>query len=258
MFDAGLVSISFRQLSPEALAVLCRKNQIHWIEWGSDVHAPYNDPQRLSEICKLQTEYDLRCSSYGTYFKLGEHDTAELSGYIRAAKTLGTNILRLWCGSRNFEEMTTAEREHIISECRKAAAIAEREHVILCMECHNRTFTNCMEGAVLLMESVNSPAFQMYWQPNQFRTQEENLAYARRIAKYTRIIHVFNWAGSNRYPLDGAADLWLRYLSCFDGTQKLLLEFMPDDRPESLSTEANTLNAICEKRRKPNESDLPM
>ena len=123
MFETGLVSISFRQLSPRQLAALCRENHLRWIEWGSDVHAPYRDIQRLSEIQELQSEYDLCCSSYGTYFKLGEHDTAELYGYIQAAKMLGTNILRLWCGSKNFEMMTAAERDFIIAESKKDIAL---------------------------------------------------------------------------------------------------------------------------------------
>lgn len=244
MFETGLVSISFRQLSPRELAALCAENQLHWIEWGSDVHAPCTNKERLSEIVALQKEYGLECSSYGTYFKLGIHDTQALWGHIEAAKTLGTNILRLWCGSKNFEDMTAEERALVISEGKKAAAIAEQGQAVLCMECHNNTFTNCLEGACTLMEAVNSPSLQMYWQPNQFRSLKENLQYAEKIAKYTKVIHVFNWEGSKKFPLAEAEETWQKYLRCFDGSQKLLLEFMPDDRPESLIAESQSLELI--------------
>ena len=58
------------------------------------------------------------------------------------------------------------------------------------------------------------------------------------------MIHVFNWEGRNKFPLGEALDLWKRYLSFFDGSQKLLLEFMPDGKPESLGAEAEALKRI--------------
>ena len=244
MFEIGLVSVSFRGLEPDRIAELCRNNGLQYIEWGSDVHAPCDKLQRLDEIVELQKSHSLSCSSYGTYFRLGVNNTEELYQYIKAAKTLGTDILRLWCGSKNYEDMTSEERDHIISESKKAAKIAEEANVTLCMECHNKTYTNCIEGAIDLMEEVNSPRIMMYWQPNQFRSIEDNLEYARRIARYTKIIHVFNWEGKNKYPLGNAESIWVKYLFCFDGTQKLLLEFMPDGDPGSLSIEAESLRRI--------------
>jgi sugar phosphate isomerase/epimerase len=244
MFDLGLVSVSFRPLEPKQIAELCRKNDLEYIEWGSDVHAPYADNNRIYEIVELQNELGIKCSSYGTYFKIGMNDASELYGYIDAAKKLGTNILRLWCGNENYTEMTADERDYIIAESKKVAKIAEECDVTLCMECHNKTFTNCLEGALELMKAVDSPNFQMYWQPNQFRTLEENLEYAEKIAKYVKVIHVFNWEGKNKYPLGESIEIWRKYLSYFDGSQKLLLEFMPDGKAESLGAETAALKEI--------------
>ena len=96
------------------------------------------------------------------------------------------------------------------------------------------------------MEAVNSPAFRMYWQPNQFNSIAENIDYANRIADYTVHIHAFKWIGSNKYPLaEGAAD-WTEYLKAFKGEHAVLLEFMPDDKPESLKQEAATLNQLAQ------------
>lgn len=244
MFDTGLVSVSFRPLEPKSIAELCKENNLKFVEWGSDIHAPCDDKEPLNVIAKIQKEYGITCSSYGTYFRIGVNDATELYGYIEAAKILGTDILRLWCGDKNYTDMTAEERKYIISESRKAAKIAEEADVTLCMECHNKTFTNCLEGALELMNAVNSNNFQMYWQPNQFRTLEENLEYADKIAKYVKVIHVFNWEGKNKYPLIEAVDIWRKYLSFFDGSQKLLLEFMPDGKPESLGAETTALKEI--------------
>lgn len=244
MHKTGLVSISFRSLTPEQILAAVQAAGLGWIEWGSDVHAPCTDTARLEEIAKLQAAANIRCASYGTYFRIGVTPAQELGGYIRAAKILGTNILRLWCGDKGSDLYTPEQREALYDECRVLAAMAEKEGVTLCMECHNNTMTDRAEAAFALMQAVNSPAFRMYYQPNQFRTVEENITYAKRLAPYTDHIHVFNWESVNRYPLGEAVALWRQYLDCFSGEHTLLLEFMPDDRVESLPAEAKALFEI--------------
>lgn len=240
----GLVSISFRPLTVEQLAAVTAEAGLSCIEWGSDVHAPYDDTARLQEIVALQQRYGLTCCSYGTYFRFGKDDVAQLPGYIHAAKTLGTNILRLWCGEKNPDEYLPEEKEKLFADCKAAATIAEGEGVILCLECHNWTYTQTKEGALELMEYVNSPAFRMYWQPNQFRTIEENIAYATLLAPYTTHIHVFQWKGKEKFPLSDGVEEWRRYLKCFEGEHALLLEFMPDNEVATLPQEAATLRKI--------------
>ena len=107
-----------------------------------------------------------------------------------------------------------------------------------------QTYTNTKESALELMQAVASKHFGMYWQPNQFRSEEENLACAKAIAPYTVNIHVFNWKEQEKYPLRKAKGIWREYLSCFEGGRNLLLEFMPDDKPESLKCEAEALKEI--------------
>ena len=88
MYQIGLVSVSFRGLSPEEIIRIAKDAGLNRIEWGSDVHAPFDDAERLSTIAACQRSAGLRCSSYGTYFVLGRDDPAVLSGYIAAAKCL--------------------------------------------------------------------------------------------------------------------------------------------------------------------------
>ena len=240
----GLVSVSFRSNSPREIFEAMRKAGLSCIEWGSDVHAPCNDLQRLEELVALQKEYGIEYSSYGTYFRIGINAIEELNAHVAAARMLGCKILRLWCGQKNYEDYTHVEKESFFEQARQIAALGEREDVIFCMECHNKTFTNCLQGALELMEATHSPHFQMYWQPNQYVDFETNLRYAKAIAPYTKVIHVFHWEEKNRYPLKDAKLPWLAYLACFDGSQRLLLEFMPDNLLESLGEESKALKAI--------------
>lgn len=246
MFEAGLVSISFRSLSFQEIIRIASEAGLRSIEWGSDVHAPYNDTERLQAVAKATEEAGLKCCSYGTYFRLGVTGLSELPAYITAAKILGTDTLRLWCGDKGYHEYGPLDKKKLISACKEAAKIAGDAGVTLCLECHNNTFTDCLAGAKEIMAAVDSEHFRMYWQPNQYRTFEENLTYAREMAKFTHHIHVFNWEGDGRFPLAEAKDTWKAYLEAMGGHHQLLLEFMPDDKPESLKTEAKALWAIME------------
>lgn len=244
MFQTGLVSISFRSLTVDEIMDLCIQNDLQNVEWGSDVHAPRDDKERLTYLASEQKRRGLLCSSYGTYFRVGIHPVEEIYGYIAAARILGTNMIRLWCGNKNYEDFTPEERENLLSDAKEIAKIGEEESVYFCMECHNKTYTNCLQGAMELMKTVNSKHFGMYWQPNQHRSFEENMAYAKAIAPYVTQIHVFNWEEKNHYPLAEAVETWRSYLSCFRGDHALLLEFMPHHLPEELPAEAEALRRI--------------
>ena len=177
-YNLGLVSVTYRNHSPEEILKTMKDAGLEFIEWGSDVHAPYKEIEKIKEISRLQKEYNITCSSYGTYFYLGESDLSELKGYINAAKLLGTNIIRLWCGRKTGEQMTKEERLEFLDICKKAEQIAKEEGAILCMECHKNTFTQNPEDSVWLMEEINSPFFRMYWQPFQWSGKEGNIKNA--------------------------------------------------------------------------------
>jgi sugar phosphate isomerase/epimerase len=221
-----------------------KEADLSFIEWGSDIHAPFDDTEKLYEIAEMQREYSVKCSSYGTYFRLGETPIEDLERYIRGAKILGTDILRLWCASKSGDNMTSEEREELFSACREAATLAEKENVKLCMECHKNTFTENPDDSVSLMKSVNSPSFRMYWQPFQWQNTDENIANAKKIAPFAEHIHVFNWVGDKKLPLAEGVEKWQEYLKEFTAPLTLLLEFMPNGTLEELKNEAATLKTI--------------
>ena len=243
-YKLGLVSVSFREHDPRTIIEAARAAGLSCIEWGSDIHAPCRDIERLREIAALQKEYGIFCSSYGTYFRLGETPIDELEDYIDAAKLLGTDILRLWCGRKSGKNMTDAEKNGFFEVCRRAADIAENSGVILCMECHRGTFTEDPCDAVCLMEAVNSPHFRMYWQPFQWQSAEQNIENAKKIAPFAEHIHVFNWKGDRKLSLADAVGEWREYIKAFSAPRALLLEFMPNGTLEELAGEAAALKNI--------------
>ena len=253
MYRAGLVSVTFRPLTHREIVDLAAEAGLDCIEWGSDVHAPACDAARLADIAAYARERGIECCSYGTYFRLGLHPLDELADYIAAARVLGTRVLRIWAGNKNYTDMTEDERIALIDEARRAAALAEREDIVLCFEWHTETMTSCLEGALTLIESVDSPALRLYWQPSQYRSFADNLTEARRVAPYVVNLHVFQWELTPhtliRHALEEGREVWEQYLACFDGTQHALLEFVPGDDPALLSREAATLHSLIKEQR---------
>lgn len=248
-YRLGVVSVSFRRHSVEEILEAAKDAGLTCIEWGSDVHAPCNDVEALRKIAALQTKYGIECSSYGTYFRLGETPIEELEHYIAAAKRLGTSVLRLWCGTKRGAEMTEQEKNTLLSLCRQAAEIAREHRVLLCMECHKNTFTESPADAVWLMDTVNSPSFRMYWQPFQWQSVEQNMENAKQIAPYAEHIHVFHWKDSEKLPLADATEVWQAYLQAICKPKILLLEFMPDGKLATLKREADALRSIIGENR---------
>ena len=244
MIYPGFVSISFRDHTTEEIVQAANNSGLKYIEWGSDIHAPFQDDAALAKIYSMQVIHGISCCSYGTYFRLGHTPVSELPQFIRAAKILGTNILRLWAGRKKASDCTEEERDYLFSQCRQAAALAEEQGVILCLECHRRSYTETMEGALELMHHVNSPNFKMYWQPNPDISPEDNLDYISALQDYITHIHVFHWVDNERLPLRQGMNTWKMYLSRLRGDHHLLLEFMPDDRISSLKSEATTLHEL--------------
>ena len=246
-YNLGLVSVSFRKNTPREILEAVKSAGLSCIEWGSDVHAPCHDTERLYELVELQKEYGVVCSSYGTYFRFCETPIEELKHYISAAKILGTDILRLWCGTKSGEALSDQERKTLIAQCKEAARMAEKAGVTLCMECHKGTFTERLEDTIELMRETNSEHFRMYWQPFQWQSEEENLRSAEAIAPYARHIHVFQWKEKLRFSLNEGVEEWRGYLDKFTTPRTLLLEFMPDDSIATLPAEADALRKIISK-----------
>jgi len=53
-YNLGLVSITFRDKTPEEILSAMKDTGLSFIEWGSDVHAPKDDIERLEGIAALQ------------------------------------------------------------------------------------------------------------------------------------------------------------------------------------------------------------
>lgn len=244
MLHRGLVSVSFRQNSVDDIIHAASAAGLSCIEWGSDVHLPPGDRELALTVAEKTKAAGLFCCSYGSYFRLGQDAPEMILPYLATAKMLGTNILRIWGGAKNFEEYDKREIDALVLQAKRAAQLAGQQGITLCLELHNWTVTNTYRNALFFVRAVGSDHLKLYWQPNQFQSDAYNLESAKALAPYVTQLHVFNWKGKDKFPLADAIPLWRDYLKAFDGDHCLLLEFMPDGEIASLQKEAQALFSI--------------
>ena len=65
MIRPGLVSITFRKLSPRQIVDLVVQAGLDAIEWSGDVHAPHGDVAKAREIAQMTADAGLSMPTYG-------------------------------------------------------------------------------------------------------------------------------------------------------------------------------------------------
>ncbi|MBQ9416838.1 MAG: TIM barrel protein [Clostridia bacterium] len=247
MFTPGLVSISFRKYTPEQIIEQAKAAGLCSIEWGSDVHVPPDNPARAKEIMQRTTDAGLSTAAYGSYYRLGQG--ADFEPYVETAAILQAPYIRVWAGTNKSWQYRPEERAALVEESRKIGDMAKQAGITVTFEYHSDTLTDDYHSALDLMAQINHPHVRMYWQPSQFHTFSYNLDGAKAMAPYTKNIHVFHWDAFGRYPLEQGRSVWLDYLSVFRSFNQnygALLEFMHDDRLESLIPTAKVLRELID------------
>ena len=246
----GIVSVTFRGKSIFDIIAMAKQAGLDAIEIGSDVHAPY-DADNLADIAKSAADNGIDIVSYGTYYKLGQYPdaAAEFMSYIKAAKLLGTKNLRLWAGVKNSEDVDSTERRRLTDEAILCADLAAKENMAISFEYHGGTLTNNADSALRLMHDIARANASLYWQPNQYKDLDFNIAALKSVLEFVSNVHVFAWDARSgsliRYPLADFDKAWHSYLNILAPDKRdhaLLLEFVKDDSDKHFFEDAKTLN----------------
>ena len=246
MLTTGLVSITFRALSPPEIVRLVREASLDTIEWGGDVHVPPGDVRRAQEIARLTTDAGLSVAAYGSYYRAGpsEGDSPPFARVLETALALGAPVVRVWAGTVGSGDAGEAVRRAVTDDLRRAAALAAEARVQIALEFHGGTLSDTPDAALRLLGDIGHPHLKTLWQPAVGASPAERLAGLRRLLPHLAHIHAFQWAADGaRLPLaDGEAE-WHEYLSLAarDNNHPVLLEYVPGDSPEAFRRDAGTL-----------------
>lgn len=259
MMRTGLVSVSFRPLDVQTIVTLSANCGLQGIEWGGDIHVPAGDREKALSARKITVDAGLDVSSYGSYYRIGMNGSnfmPEFDKVLSSAVALQAPVIRIWAHDKSISSVTPDQYHLLVSETVAIAEKAVKEGLKIAFECHCNSLTDEYHATLKLMQDVGLENVRMYWQPNDAYVSSYNVDAAKAIAPYVENVHVFNWPRLGvREPLRDAAGIWNDYLDALalDKDKKdhwFLLEFMPDDRPESLKAESATLKGWISARNK--------
>lgn len=240
----GLVSVSFRQLTPEEILQLCEKCGLACIEWGGDIHVPAGDVQRAKAVARMTADYGIKTAAYGSYFRLGQPDD-EFKKNLACACELNAPVLRIWAGLRGSSECSDDERKEWTAQLGRLAEKAEKAGVTVAPEFHINTLTDRPESLQQLMQDL--PEQKFYWQPRWDWSEEERLNTLHTIGDRLTHIHVFTWRIENgkeiRLPLADGESMWRQIITEQPAERCALMEFVQGDEPENLVRDAAVLRS---------------
>ena len=249
MIKSGLVSITFRKLSPKEIVALVAKAGLDGIEWGGDIHVPHGETKRADEVRKMTLDAGLTVAAYGSYYKVGhEEDSVPFEAVVASAVELGAPTIRVWAGAKGSADADDEYRSLIASESRRIADIAATEDITVSYEFHGNTLTDTNESTVKLLEEVANDNIRTYWQPPSKREPDLCLEGLRAVAPRLTNVHAYYWdktTGEHLTLAEGEDD-WKRYLpvvAALDGEHYVMLEFVKDNSPEVFLKDAATLKS---------------
>ena len=237
----GLVSVSFRGLSPEEIVGLTARCGLESIEWGGDIHVPCGNLRRAAQVGGFTRAHGLEVACYGSYCRL---EGEPLEPVVRTAKILGAPLIRVWAGNCGSAAASPERRASVAENARTLAGLAAAEGIDVAFEYHGGTLTDDADSAASLLRAVNRPNLGCLWQPPVGMSTEDCRRSLRAVAPWVRNIHMFSWRGTDRLPLAGGAEKWrslLPEIAGLPGEHRLLLEFVRGDDPAQLVADAECL-----------------
>ena len=103
MFQPGLVSVTFTQLTCEDVIRFAQAAQLKVIEWHGIEHVPHGDLGIAERIAQCTVDAGLAVATYGSYYVVGESENQGLSfaSVLQTAKALHARMIRVWAGHLN-------------------------------------------------------------------------------------------------------------------------------------------------------------
>lgn len=248
MIRPGLVSVTFRQLSPRQVIDLVRQADLAAIEWGGDVHVPHGDVAQALLVREMSEDAGLGIPTYGSYYRVGHPETGPFQEVLETAVALGAPAIRVWAGRIGSDEADVAYRQRVVEDTRRIVGLADDADINIAYEFHGNTLTDSYASAIQLLENVERPTLRSFWQPPKGSAEQENLDGIDRLAPWIQHIHLFSWllceGETVRLPLVEHEPQWLAYLgrlNALPGNRFALLEFVRDDNPQQFLDDAATL-----------------
>jgi sugar phosphate isomerase/epimerase len=253
MLSSGLVSITFRQLTPAQIIDLVKKSGLNCIEWGGDIHAPHGDLKIARSLRRQCADADILLPTYGSYYRTSSNDAKNPSirAVLDSAAELGVEQVRIWAGNEGSAQMTAKRRNELVATLRQDSEIAATYGLQLSLEYHANTLTDSDESVKQLMTELADSQIKFYWQPVVGQSIQCQLDSLATVSSKLAHIHAFSWqltpTGIVRLPLATAADDWQLIVdkaAKIPNRHAVMLEFVKDDSIEQFMRDAKFLRQL--------------
>jgi 3-dehydroshikimate dehydratase len=247
----GLVSITFRKLTPGEIVERAADAGLACIEWGGDVHVPHGEVSLARDVAKLTVDRGMAVSAYGSYLRLAHPESPSDDAVVETALALGAPTIRVWAGKQGSAEADDTGRRVVADAAIRLADAAAAAGLTISYEFHGGTLTDSPESAARLLREAAHPAIRSFWQPPVGMDDAACLASIDSVLPVLTNVHAFHWwpDSKSRHPLAEGRDRWLQFLRkiCAAGkAPDVLLEFLPGDDPALLPREASSLVEILQ------------
>ncbi len=242
----GFTTVTFRQKSVEEIFALAKENEIDLIEWGGDIHLPYDDPLALEQVLEGQEKFGIRSLSYGSYYKTGEEDFEKFEAICKTAKVTGAKIVRIWLGGRPGALYTQKTFARMIAELEKLCSMAQEYKLTVAAEYHQNTYNDNLKNALRVLESCRAENYKTYWQPQG--NEKKDLESLKALLDHIVVVHVFNWSSFNlRYPFCEKPERWQRFFEIISTSKRnipLIMEFVRGDCPKQFAKDVECIRKM--------------
>lgn len=253
MIRSGLLSVTFRTLSPTEVVDLVRRAHLDGIEWGGDVHVPPGQAAVARSVAALTADAGLVVAAYGSYYRAGVSEDQGLSfeSVLDTAVELNAPTIRVWAGATGSKQADTECWARVVQDSWRIADLAAAAGKVVAFEYHSGTLTDSNESALRLYGQIARPNVQLYWQPPTHLNEATQIVELRRVLPFLGNVHVFQWSldasAIVRHPLAAGVSSWRQYMatiSALPTDRFALLEFVKDDSPDQFLADALTLKQL--------------
>jgi len=251
----GLVSVTFRNLSPEGIVDLVQKEHFDAIEWGGDVHVPHGDIARAKKVASITRDAGLQTAAYGSYYRLAvsQENGLPFESVLASAVELGVPVIRVWAGKWGSDVIGEADKAHVLHDALRIAEMAAGVGIKIGLEFHGNTLNDSPSAARELFATLNHTNIFSLWQPLptlSLEEQDESLSVVLPRLCHLHVYHMLPTAPVEMLPLAGGIKTWKRWFTQVKeakGAVTGLLEFVRGNSLEQYSADAEALRQIFEK-----------
>ncbi len=184
----GFTSTTLRQIkSLEKIVEIAKKTGAECIEWGGDIHV--TDVNSAKKAKKLCDNAGIRICSYGSYYRVGSHDTAEWKKICEIASAMDAKTVRVWLGKADSEKTNEADYKKLVDDAKSMCDVAVQYGLDVCPECHGNTYNNDTDAFLKIREDIGCNNFTTYFQ-SLYRRKEYDLDRIERTLPYIGCVHV--------------------------------------------------------------------